>query len=103
MFLFGHLCSLNWVFVFIFLRCNHDFSNKILLLLLLEVESLIKGIDLLKSSSMDGLPTKVLKEAFVVISRQLTYMFNKSLESDLQGGYRKNFSTIHTISELLMK
>ena len=32
---------------------------------------------------MDGLPTKVLKEAFVVISRQLTYMFNKSLEKGI--------------------
>ena len=58
--------------------CDQDIHNP--QTNVLEVESLITGRDLLKSSAMDGLPTKVLKEAFVVISHQLTYMFNKSLE-----------------------
>ena len=148
--------NLNNVWSFDGTTCDQDIHNP--QTNVLEVESLIKNIDLLKSSAMDGLPTKVLKEAFVVISHQLTYMFNKSLEkgivpekwklstvipipkgndqsnvtnlrpisllplpgkmlerivhshisnhldtnnmlSDLQGGYRKNFSTIQTISD----
>lgn len=44
-----------------------------------EVISLVKKIDIYKSSSIENLSSRILKDAFLAIPTQLTYLFNISL------------------------
>ena len=46
-----------------------------------EVVKLCKGIEVLKSSGMDKLSARVCKDAFTILSHQLTYLFNCSLQT----------------------
>ena len=44
-----------------------------------DVRKLVKQICLFKASGIDHLSTKVLKDAFLILTDQITYMFNLSL------------------------
>ena len=48
-------------------------------LILDDVHKLVKQICLFKASGIDHLSTKVLKDAFLILTDQITYMFNLSL------------------------
>ena len=94
-----------------------------------EVVKLCKDINIYKSSGTDGLSSRVCKDAFLVLSHQLTYLLNCSLLTSIfpdvwkiatvvllfkggnkedvnnllckhQGGFRKGFSTTSTIADL---
>ena len=53
-----------------------------------EVKILIKEIKITKSSAIDGLSTRLLKDAFEVLSFELTYMYNSCLQF---GTFPKNW------------
>ena len=44
-----------------------------------DVRKLVKQICLFKASGIDNLSTKVLKNAFLILTDQITYMFNLSV------------------------
>ena len=46
-----------------------------------DVHKLVKQICLFKASGIDNLSTKVLKDAFFILTDQITYMFNLSLRN----------------------
>ena len=48
-----------------------------------EVQNLCKEIDISKSSAIDTLASKVLKDAFMVLILQLVYLFNLSLSTNI--------------------
>lgn len=62
-----------------------------------ETLDLIKGIDVCKSSAVDGLTSRVLKDAFEAIPHQLLHLFNCSIESGCfpQSWKLANVVTIH--------
>ena len=45
-----------------------------------EVQKLVKNIKIIKSSAIDGLSSRLLKDSFEVIITELTYLYNCSLE-----------------------
>ena len=56
-----------------------------------KVLKVCKAIDISKSSAVDGLSSKILKDAFVAIVHKLTRLFNLSLtHGKFQCGYRYN-------------
>ena len=48
-----------------------------------EVEMLIRKINISKSSGIELLSSKLLKDSFLVLSDKLTYLFNFSIQSSL--------------------
>ena len=48
-----------------------------------EVEPLIKQIEISKSSSIDNLSSRVIKDAFIALLPQVTYMFNLAIEKSV--------------------
>ena len=48
-----------------------------------EVEPLIKQIEISKSSSIDNLSSRIIKDAFIALLPQVTYMFNLSIEKSV--------------------
>ena len=55
-----------------------------------EVKRLIKDICVAKSSAIDELSTKLLKDAFEILCFELTYMYNSCLQ---QGIFPKSWGT----------
>ena len=48
-----------------------------------EVVKLCKDINVYKSSGIDGLSSRICKDAFLVLSNQLTYLLNCSLSMSI--------------------
>ena len=51
-----------------------------------DIITLVKDIDVHKSSGIDFLPTFILKDVFEVIPTQLSYLFNKSISQGIFPG-----------------
>ena len=45
-----------------------------------EIVELCKGLNLTKSSAIDGMSTMVIKDVFLAIPEQIAYLFNKSID-----------------------
>ena len=58
------------------------------------VDRVVKEIDISKSSGFEGINSRVLRDAFEVISHQLTHIFNTSIEYGILTPVILNFSVL---------
>ena len=63
---------------------NMDFVKQIFdfkFIELLEIHQLVKGIDITKSSGIEGLSSRLLKDCFTICEYELSYLFNCSIQT----------------------
>ena len=79
-----------------------------------DIIKLVREVKILKSSGMDDLPTRICRDAFLVLSQQLAHMFNSSIQTGtfpdkwklakivplFKGGDRENVSNYRPVSLL---